>query len=144
MNTEFNSYKKIYRFNKNSQVRRWFFGLMLLLLVAMFLPWTQNIRAKGTVTTLRQEQRPQQMNTIIPGKIVKWHVKEGDFVKPGDTILQLAEIKDDYLDPALVGRTKEQLSAKELSVDYYQNKVDATQSQIGALGTGRDLKPTAE
>lgn len=140
MNTEFNAYKKIYRFNKDSQVRRWFFVLMILLLVAMFLPWTQNIRAKGTVTTLRQEQRPQQMNTIIPGKIVKWHVKEGDFVKPGDTIVQLAEIKDDYLDPALVGRTREQLSAKELSVDYYQNKVDATQSQIGALNTGRDLK----
>ena len=142
MQTELKSYKQIYRYNKDSRVRRWFFGLMILLLVALFLPWTQNIRAKGTVTTLRQEQRPQQMNTIIPGKIVKWDVKEGDFVKPGDTIVQLAEIKDAYLDPALVGRTKEQLIAKELSVDYYQNKVDVTQSQIGALNAGRDLKQT--
>lgn len=140
MQTELKSYKQIYRYNKDSRVRRWFFGLMILLLVALFLPWTQNIRAKGTVTTLRQEQRPQQINTIIPGKIVKWHVKEGDFVKPGDTIVQLAEIKDAYLDPELVGRTKEQLTAKELSVDYYQNKVDVTQSQIGALNAGRDLK----
>lgn len=140
LNSNYNSYNKIYRHGKGSRIRYWFYGFIILLLVILFLPWTQNIRAKGTVTTLRQEQRPQQMNTIIPGKIVKWHVKEGDFVKPGDTIVQLAEIKDDYLDPSLVKRTKEQLTAKELSVDYYQSKVDVTQSQIGALNAARELK----
>ncbi len=140
LNSNYNSYNKIYRHGKSSRIRYWFYGFIILLLIILFLPWTQNIRAKGTVTTLRQEQRPQQMNTIIPGKIVKWHVKEGDLVKPGDTIVQLAEIKDDYLDPSLVKRTKEQLTAKELSVDYYENKVDATQSQIGALNAARDLK----
>lgn len=140
LNSNYTSYSKIYRHNKSSRIRYWFYGFIVLLLIILFLPWTQNIRAKGTVTTLRQEQRPQQMNTIIPGKIVKWHVKEGDFVKPGDTIVQLAEIKDDYLDPALVNRTKEQLTAKELSVDYYKNKVDVTQSQIAALNSARELK----
>jgi multidrug efflux pump subunit AcrA (membrane-fusion protein) len=140
LNSNYTSYNKIYRHNKSSRIRYWFYGFIVLLLIILFLPWTQNIRAKGTVTTLRQEQRPQQMNTIIPGKIVKWHVKEGDFVKPGDTIVQLAEIKDDYLDPALVNRTKEQLTAKELSVDYYKNKVDVTQSQIAALNSVRELK----
>lgn len=136
----YTSYSKIYRHDKGSRIRYWFYGFIALLVIILFLPWTQNIRAKGTVTTLRQEQRPQQMNTIIPGKIVKWHVKEGDFVKAGDTIVQLAEIKDDYLDPALVNRTKEQLTAKELSVDYYKDKVDVTQSQIAALNAARDLK----
>jgi multidrug efflux pump subunit AcrA (membrane-fusion protein) len=140
LNSDYTSYNNIYRHNKNSRISFWFYGFIILLLILLFLPWTQNIRTKGTVTTLRQEQRPQQMNTIIPGKIVKWHVKEGDFVKPGDTIVQLAEIKDDYLDPSLVGRTKEQIKAKELSVNYYQNKVDATESQIGALNAGRELK----
>ena len=140
LNSSYRSYNKIYRHGKGSRIRYWFYGFIVLMIIVLFLPWTQNIRAKGTVTTLRQEQRPQQMNTIIPGKIVKWHVKEGDFVKPGDTIVQLAEIKDDYLDPALVSRTKEQLTAKELSVDYYQNKVDVTQTQIGALNAARGLK----
>ena len=140
LNSNYTSFSNIYRHNKRSRIRYWFYGFIILLLIILFLPWTQNIRAKGTVTTLRQEQRPQQMNTIIPGKIVKWHVKEGDFVKPGDTIVQLAEIKDDYLDPALVNRTKEQLTAKELSVDYYKSKVDVTRSQIGALNAAMDLK----
>ncbi len=138
--TQWPSFSKVYRYNKRSRVRYWFYGLMTALAIILFLPWTQNIRAKGTVTTLRQEQRPQQLNTIIPGRVIKWHVKEGDFVQAGDTILQLAEIKDDYLDPQLLSRTKEQLSAKALTMDYYKNKVGTSGTQINALGEALQLK----
>ncbi len=137
---QWSSFKKVYRYNKRSRVRYWFYGLMTALAIILFLPWTQNIRAKGTVTTLRQEQRPQQLNTIIPGRVIKWYVKEGDYVKAGDTILQLAEIKDDYLDPQLLSRTKEQLSAKSLTMDYYKNKVGTSGTQISALGEALQLK----
>jgi multidrug efflux pump subunit AcrA (membrane-fusion protein) len=137
---QWSSFKKVYRYNKRSRVRYWFYGLITALAIILFLPWTQNIRAKGTVTTLRQEQRPQQLNTIIPGRVIKWYVKEGDYVKAGDTILQLAEIKDDYLDPQLLSRTKEQLSAKSLTVDYYKNKVGTSGTQINALGEALQLK----
>jgi multidrug efflux pump subunit AcrA (membrane-fusion protein) len=138
--TQWHSFSKVYRYNKRSRVRYWFYGLMTALVIILFLPWTQNIRAKGTVTTLRQEQRPQQMNTIIPGRVIKWHVKEGDYVQAGDTILQLAEIKDDYLDPQLLSRTREQLSAKSQTVDYYKNKVGTSGTQINALGEALQLK----
>lgn len=137
---QWSSFSKVYRYNKRSRVRYWFYGLMTALVIILFLPWTQNIRAKGTVTTLRQEQRPQQLNTIIPGRVIKWYVKEGDYVKAGDTILQLAEIKDDYLDPQLLSRTREQLSAKSLTVDYYKNKVGTSGTQINALGEALQLK----
>ena len=46
----------------------------LILVVAMFLPWTQNIQSKGYVTTLQPGQRPQTVNSIIGGKIDKWFV----------------------------------------------------------------------
>jgi len=134
------SFNKVYRHNKRSRVRYWFYGLMTVLIVLLFLPWTQNIRAKGSVTTLRQEQRPQQLNTIIPGRVIKWYVKEGDFVKAGDTILQLTEIKDDYLDPQLLDRTREQLMAKTQTVDFYRNKAGASGTQINALGEALQLK----
>jgi multidrug efflux pump subunit AcrA (membrane-fusion protein) len=77
------AYTAIYRHNKTSHIKYWAAGFMLVMLIVMFLPWTQNIRARGNVTTLRQEQRPQELNSIIPGKIVKWFVKEGDMVKAG-------------------------------------------------------------
>ena len=138
----FNAYTAIYRHNKTSHIKYWTAGFMLVMVVILFLPWTQNIRAKGNVTTLRQEQRPQELNSIIPGKIVKWFIKEGDLVKAGDTILQISEVKEDYMDPNLVNRTGEQLDAKQMSVQYYKNKVATSQTQIGALGNNRVLKQT--
>lgn len=111
----------------------WSMLLLALAFLVLFLPWTQNIRAKGNVTTLRQEQRPQQINTLIAGRVEKWLVKEGDYVQKGDTIVQLSEVKPDYLDPNLLQRTEEQLQAKRATVNYYQNKISATETQIGAL-----------
>lgn len=133
MTTTFSSFQQIYRHNKRSRIQRWFYVLIIIGMILLFLPWTQNIRARGKVTTLRQEHRPQQINTIIGGKVEKWFIKEGDFVTKGDTILQLSEIKPDYLDPKLVQRTGEQITAKESSVQYYQSKITATESQIDAL-----------
>ena len=134
------SVNKIYRAEKTSNIRYWFYGILFFLVIIMFLPWTQNINASGTVTTLYQSQRPQQINSIIPGRIVKWWVKEGDFVKKGDTILQLADIKDDYLDPNLVERTQEQLTAKKQKITFYNQKIAATESQVLAMKRGLELK----
>ena len=134
------AYQSIYGYNKNSKIKYWVIGFFISISVILFLPWTQNVRAKGNVTTLRQEQRPQELNSIIPGKIQKWYVKEGDHVNQGDTILQISEIKDDYLDPNLVNRTGQQIGAKQMSVEYYKNKVAATANQIGAIGNNRTLK----
>lgn len=134
------SFGHIYRIHKKSRVRYWTFGILAGLLIILLMPWTQNISARGDVTTLRQEQRPQELNTIIPGKVIKWHVKEGDFVHKGDTIIQLSEIKDDYLDPNLLKRTQEQLTAKELTVESYRNKAGTADVQIAALTEARLLK----
>ena len=99
-------------------IKYWFFGFILLIIIGLFLPWTQNIKSKGTITSLYQEQRPQEINSPIPGKIVKWWIKEGDFVKKGDTIVQLLDVKDDFLDPRLVERTEEQLVSKQQKIDF--------------------------
>ncbi len=138
--TKIKSYTHIYQYNKDSKVKVWFLICILVFIIFLFLPWTQNIRAKGTVTTLYQDQRPQQVNTIIGGRVMKWHVKEGDYVMAGDTLVQLTEVKTDYLDPNLLQRTKEQLAGKELSVEYYKSKVGAADLQIGAINSGLQLK----
>lgn len=134
------SVKSIYRFDKKSKISYWLLGVFIFLLIVLFLPWTQNISTSGHVTSLYQDQRPQQINTVIPGKIVKWFVKEGDFVKKGDTIVQLADTKDDYLDPNLVERTQDQLNAKEQKLVFYNEKINAIESQINAIESNRDLK----
>ncbi|SKB76866.1 HlyD family secretion protein [Dyadobacter psychrophilus] len=130
----------IYLRDQESKVRYWFYGIILLLGLALFLPWTQNIKAKGDITTLFQEQRPQNINSPIPGKIAKWYVKEGDFVKAGDTIMQISEIKEDYLDPNLVGRTQEQVEAKKGAIKFYKGKAATSSSQMQALLAAKNFK----
>jgi len=115
-------------------------GAAILGFIFLFLPWTQNIRGKGALTTLKPDQRPQTIQSPIPGKIEKWYVQEGDYVEKGDTILFISEIKNEYFDPRLVERTGMQINAKEMSVNSYEGKVTALNNQIEALANGRVLK----
>ena len=134
------SLENIYHINKKSNVAKWFLFTFLAFVFIMFLPWTQNIKTQGNVSTLYQEQRPQKLNSPIPGRIIKWYVKNGDVVKKGDTILQISEIKDDYLDPLLVERTQEQVQAKKGVREYYNAKISSTENQIAAITAAKDLK----
>ncbi len=127
------------RKSKNVMIKLLAFSFGLLFII-MFLPWTQNIQSKGIVTTLKPEHRPQTIQSIISGRIEKWYVKEGDFVNKGDTILFISEIKNEYLDPNLIGRTDEQLKAKEGSLSSYIKKINALNNQINALENTRLLK----
>lgn len=139
-NTTFHSWDNIYRAHKKSNIKNWFIGIFISLFIILILPWTQNIKSKGKITTLWQDQRPQEINSPIAGKITKWWVKEGDFVKKGDTILQISEIKAEYLDPNLIGRTQEQVMAKKNAIQHYESKVSTTELQINALSNAKRLK----
>ena len=112
----------------------------LLILIIVFLPWTQNIQSKGFITTFLPNQRPQTIHSIIAGRIEKWYVREGNYVKQGDTILFISEIKDEYFDPNLLSRTEEQIKSKEFTVKSYMEKVKALDSQIDALILTKKLK----
>jgi len=114
--------------------------ISLLGIVFLFLPWTQNISGSGAVTTLKPNQRPQTIQSAIAGRIEKWYVQEGDFVKKGDTILFISEIKEDYFDPNLVQNTKSQVDAKKMAGESYTNKVATLSTQIRAIENEKILK----
>lgn len=115
-------------------------GFLIFSLGCLFLPWTQNISGSGSVTTLKPDQRPQTVHNMIAGKIEKWFVQEGDYVKKGDTILFISETKEDYLDPNLLGNTKQQVDAKKMAVESYGDKVNSLDMQAQSLGSERQLK----
>jgi multidrug resistance efflux pump len=140
---KYSAYNSIYSVDIESRIKNIFWGLFFVLVFILFVPWTQNINTSGIVTTQFQEQRPQQINSIIPGKIIKWWVKEGDFVQKGDTIVELADTKDDYLDPRLIERTNDQLIAKKQKVDFYDNKITNIKGQLVAIEEGFKLKEAA-
>lgn len=113
---------------------------LLIFLLLLFLPWTQNVRGKGYVTTRLPDNRPQSVPALIDAKVVDWFVREGVPVEQGDTLVQLAEVKDEYLDPEFVQRAEEQLEAKMAAVDAYQDKIRQLEEQLEALEATRQLK----
>lgn len=115
-------------------------GISIIVLIALFLPWTQNISGTGFVTTLKPGQRPQSIQSVISGRLEKWYVQEGDFVNKGDTIVFISEVKEDYMDPNLVENTKKQVDAKKQSYQSYGSKVVSLSDQIRAILSEKKLK----
>lgn len=118
----------------------WLLGMLGILLVILFLPWQQNIQAKGFLTTLYPSERPQTIESTVAGRIEQWYINEGDVVERGDTIAFLSEIKDAYFDPELLKRTGEQVDAKSQAVTAYEDKAIALSQQINALREVWQLK----
>lgn len=138
--TQYSAFKKIQHLSI-PRVFVWFALLIVtVLLIICFLPWTQTLRTRGKITALFPEQRPQKIYPTIGGRVEKWFVREGHLVEKGDTIVVLSEIKTDYFDEQLVDRTAAQLKAKNSSVDAYNNKATALESQIVALNQALVLK----
>ncbi len=127
-----------YRISRSRQIA--IYSILFIFIITLFLPWTQNVRSTGRVTTLQQNQRPTEINAIIAGRVVKWHIKEGDFVKKGDTLLQISEVKEEYLDPKLVQNVKSQLDAKSQSAQLYQSKALASAEQMKTLELNKNNK----
>lgn len=133
---QYNSSKLIQEPRLAKVMSRWIVGILLLLILITFLPWTQNIRSNGQVTTFYPGDRPQTVHSTIAGRIEKWHVQEGEYIEKGDTIVALSEVKDKYFDPYFLTRLSEQIEAKEGALGATKQKATALQKQIKALQAG--------
>jgi membrane fusion protein, adhesin transport system len=116
----------------------WF--VIVIMISCLFLPWTQFIRSKGFVTTLNPYDRPQTVQTMIGGRIESWFVSEGELVEVGDTIVIISEVKEEYLDPALIENTNSQIFAKIESSKAYSEKANNLIEQYNALIKNREVK----
>ncbi len=121
-------------------VTRILIGLFIIMVIFMFLPWQQNISGKGQLTALSPADRPQTLQSPIGGRIDKWYKQEGDYVKKGDTIITISEIREKYLDPNILGRLEEQIDFKKNSINSNVDKAQSYSRQIEALVKTRDFK----
>ncbi|MGE0347014.1 MAG: HlyD family secretion protein [Gemmatimonadales bacterium] len=120
-------------------VRRWILGLLAVVVVILFLPWQQFVRGTGVVTALAPADRPQVANAVVGGRIVSWHVAEGDLVQAGDLLVTLEEAKQEYLDPRTADRISEQVDATDAAAEAKARKAASLAAQIEALERARVL-----
>lgn len=114
--------------------------LFIFGLIILFLPWQQNISGDGELTALSPADRPQTLQSPIAGRIEKWFEQEGEYVKKGDTIIIISEVKEKYLDPEILIRLGEQIDSKKNSIQSNRDKVESYTKQMGALTDVRDFK----
>lgn len=119
---------------------RWMLLMLFIGLATLFLPWQQNINGEGEVTALTPQDRPQTVQNAIAGRIEHWAIRDGQFVRRGDTLVVISEVKDEYFDPNLTTRLGEQLDAKRGSQDATVTKITALDNQIAALQSGLVVK----
>jgi adhesin transport system membrane fusion protein len=133
-NSEIQGFGVIKKFNR---IFIFIFGLAFIVL---FLPWTQNVRGMGEVTTFLPSERPQTLQSSIPGRIQRWYVREGDTVNFGDTIVFITELNNEFFDPEVADRTREQLEALVASIDAYEGKLVALDDMLAAMIQNRDFR----
>ncbi len=130
---DFKSFSKTMAEKPSNKVTKIFLFGLLFSAVVLALPWTQNIKSTGMVSTISPNQRPQEINSIIAGRIEKWHIQDGQKVNKGDTLLEISEVKEEYLDGSLLERTNDQVEAKKEAIIFYGQKADMATRQQAAL-----------
>ena len=119
---------------------RWIAGIALVAVAALFLPWQQSVQGTGVVTALRPQDRPQVLPAAIDGQIRAWHVREGEFVRKGQLIARISEVKEEYLDSNLVQRTAEQRDATTASIEEKRRAAASLDAQVAVLERAMTLK----
>jgi len=139
-----------YKFNQNALVAAQtpatvsrYITIMVVLffvlpLIALFLPWQQNVTAAGKVTALSPSERVQTIDAPLNGVISKWYVNEGSVVKAGDVLLEISDIDPLFKDRLAAQRDNQQdkLAAKEDELKSYE-------VQLQNLMISRDAKIAA-
>ncbi|MEQ8412257.1 MAG: HlyD family efflux transporter periplasmic adaptor subunit [Erythrobacter sp.] len=106
---------------KTPRVMRTVFLLILFGFIAavgflIYVPWVQTTSGQGVVTTLNPNERQQEINALVSGRIEEFYVRDGSSVKKGDPIARIADI-----DPQLVERLESERQQVEIQLQAARN-----------------------
>ncbi len=81
-------------------VVNWLILITLTLVVAfmVFVPWVQTTSGFGAVTALNPNDRLQEINALVSGRIQEWYVRDGMHVQVGDPIVRVVDIDPRYIE----------------------------------------------
>jgi membrane fusion protein, adhesin transport system len=105
------------------------FLLVLGVVLLVVTPWQQNVPGSGRVIAYNPEERPQNVDAPIDGRIVRWYVVEGSEVKAGDPIVDLTDN-----DPSILQRLEEERETVLRTVDAARTRIRALEDRLAGLG----------
>jgi RND family efflux transporter MFP subunit len=86
------------------------------------VPWVQTASGGGTVTALNPNDRLQEINALVSGRIQEWYVRDGSPVKVGDPIVRIVDNDPQLLErlQAERGQVLAKLTAAETALEIAQ------------------------
>jgi multidrug efflux pump subunit AcrA (membrane-fusion protein) len=120
-------------------------GLFTVLLVVgialglWLIPWRQSVVGQGRVFVFDPEDRPQEIDAQLSGRLVRWRVQEGEVVKRGQVIAELADIDSKFLDERQLQKLLGQRRAQQAKIDASLTRATALERQLKDLEGSRSV-----
>lgn len=103
--------------------------LIVTLVIALTVtPWQQNISGAGRVIAFSPEERVQQVEAPVDGRVLTWHVVEGSAIKKGDPVVDLADN-----DPEIMSRLQQERDQVLQSIGQSESRVGSLDDRIVGL-----------
>ncbi|WP_448502942.1 efflux RND transporter periplasmic adaptor subunit [Sphingomonas sp.] len=93
------------------------------------VPWVQTSLGSGQVGALNPEDRVQNVTALVPGRVERWFVNDGDQVKRGDPI---ARVVDN--DPNLLARLAAERAQVGAEIAAAEQALRVAQLDVGRAG----------
>lgn len=118
---------------RTPQVFRTVFLLLLIAIIIavlflIYAPWVQTTGGRGTVTTLNPNERQQEVNALISGRIEEWYVGDGSQVEQDDPIVRLADV-----DPQLLQRLEAERQQVDVQLQTARNALATAEIDLGRM-----------
>lgn len=110
--------------------------LGFLIAAAAFLalvPWQQTAKGDGRVIAYAPNDRQQNIDAPLDGRVVRWHVGEGGHVEKGDPIVELSDN-----DPDIMARLRTEREALAARVAAATQRAASNEAQLTSLTSSRE------
>ncbi len=84
------------------------FAIIAVIFFLVKAPWVQTTAGAGVVTALNPNDRQQDINALVSGRIDEWFVRDGSIVTKGDPIVRIVDN-----DPNLIQRLQSERTQVE-------------------------------
>lgn len=106
----------------------WLILVGLCLAVALlFVPWQQTAQGGGQVISLDPDDRPQQVSSLVEGRIERFFVQDGQVVEAGEPIVKVVDVDPNFL---------ERLAAEKAEVEAQIAAIEQARA-VAAIDVGR-------
>lgn len=108
-------------------------GLTATLVVVLCVtPWQQSVPGTGRVIAYAPDERQQNIEAPIDGRVLRWYVKEGTLVKAGEPLVELSDN-----DPDVMQRLRTERDAVSSRLDAARARALAMESRVDSLQSSR-------